>query len=135
MQMIVFLEETETDLQSLLDALSDWCGRNGMTVNRDKSNAVHFRQNSVPKTDAKFSNGDEVISITDRYTHLGVILAEHLDYNIMVKHVASRPGLLIAKCKIIGGFHIVYSPSCMILSFGQSLVIVHQFGVLSRTLV
>ena len=32
---IVLLAETETDLQLLLDALSDWCGRNGMDVTRD----------------------------------------------------------------------------------------------------
>ena len=39
--------------------------------------------------------------------YLGVILSEHLDYDIMTKYVvqcASRAlGLLIAKCKTIGG--------------------------------
>ena len=37
---------------------------------------------------------------------LGVVLSEHLDYNIMVKSVAQSAsralGLLIAKCKTIG---------------------------------
>ena len=54
-----------------------------------------------------FSFGDCSISVIDRYTYLGVVLSEHLDYNIMVKcaaQSASRAlGLLIAKCKTIGG--------------------------------
>ena len=35
---------------------------------------------------------------------LGVVLSEHLDYDVIVKFLASRAlGLLIAKCKSIGG--------------------------------
>ena len=104
---IVLLAESETDLQLLLNALYDWCGRNDMTVNLVKSNVVHFRQNSVSKTDFVFTFGDGSISVIDRYTYLGVVLSEYLDYNIMVKCVAQSAsralGLLIAKCKAIGG--------------------------------
>ena len=114
---IVLLAESEADLQLLLNALNDWCGRNDMTVNMAKSNVVHFRPSSVSKTDVVFSCGNGIISVADRYTYLGVVLSEHLDYNIMVKHVAQSAsralGLLIAKCKTIGGV-----PS----------VIIHQFG-------
>ena len=52
-----------------------------MSVNKGKSNVVHFRQNLVPKTDASFSYGDGTLNVTDRYTYLGVVLSEHLDYN------------------------------------------------------
>ena len=104
---VVLLAESEADLQLLLNSLNDWCGRNDMTVNMAKSNVVHFRPKSLSKTDAMFSCGDGIISVADRYTYLGVVLSEHLDYNIMVKHVAQSAsralGLLIAKCKTIGG--------------------------------
>ena len=59
-----------------------------MTVNMAKSNVVHFRPNSVSKTDAVLSCGDGIISVADRYTYLCVVLSEHVDYYIMVKHVA-----------------------------------------------
>ena len=98
--------ESEDDLSLLLTALNDWCGRNDMTVNMAKSNVVHFRPTSVSKTDAVFSRGDGMISVADRHTYLGVVLSEHLDTNIMVKHVAQSAiralGSLIAKCKTIG---------------------------------
>ena len=104
---IVLLAESETDLQLLLNALYNWCGRNDMIVNLVKSNLAHFRQNSVSKTDFVFTFDDGSISVIDRYTYLGVVLSEHLDYNIMVKCVAQSAsralGLLIAKCKAIDG--------------------------------
>ena len=88
---VVLLSESEADLQLLLNALNAWCGRNDMTVNMAKSNVVHFRPNSVSKTDAVFSFGDGLISVADRYTYLGVVLSEHLDYNIMVKTLLRVP--------------------------------------------
>ena len=66
---LVLLAESETDLQLLLNALYDWCGRNDMTVNLVKSNVVDFRQNSVSKTDFVFTFGDGSISVIDRYTN------------------------------------------------------------------
>ena len=39
---LVLLAETEADLQKLLDTLSNWCTRNHIKVNEDKSNVVHF---------------------------------------------------------------------------------------------
>jgi len=51
---------------------------------------------------------------TDRYTYLGIVLTEHLDYNVTAKFVSQATGralgLLIAKFRSIGGmpYH-VYS--------------------------
>ena len=49
-----------------------------------------------------------VLTCVDRYTYLGLVLHEHLDFNITAKAVALKAncplGLLIAKCKYIGGF-------------------------------
>lgn len=104
---LVLLAETQHDLQCLLNALNDWCKRNDMTVNIDKSNVVHFRRPSVPKTDFVFKCGDNTLKIVDKYTYLGMLLTEHLDYELTAKNVAKSAsralGLLIAKCKLAGG--------------------------------
>ena len=77
-----------------------------MSVNTAKSNVVHFRQKSITRTNTVFAFGSGIIETTEKYTYLGVILSEHLDYNIMTKCVAQRAshalGLFIAKCKSIG---------------------------------
>ena len=70
-----------------------------------------------------FSFGSGIIETTDKYTYLGVILSEHLVYNIMTKCVAQSAsralGLLIAKCKSIGGFLMRFLLSYMSRLFGQ----------------
>jgi len=48
-----------------------------------------------------------IIDIVDKFTYLGIVINEYLDYNVTdktVAHSACRAlGLLIAKCKITGG--------------------------------
>lgn len=104
---IVLLAENECDLQSMLNELSRWCNINSMSINVKKSNVVHFRLNSVQRSDHIFTCGDENVNIVDRYVYLGLTLSEHLDYNIMTKNVAQSAGralgLLIAKYKSMGG--------------------------------
>jgi hypothetical protein len=55
-----------------------------------------------------FHIGDNTIEIVTKYNYLGLVITEFLDYNVMAKAVAmsaSRAlGLLIAKCKLNGGF-------------------------------
>ena len=104
---IVILANNADELQLLLNALNDWCNINDMTVNASKSNIIHFRPNSCQRTNVTFMCGDKILQIVDRYTYLGVLFHEHLDYNVTVKSVAQSAsralGLLIAKCKILGG--------------------------------
>ena len=104
---IVLLAETANDLQVLLDVLHDWCCTNDMNINSMKSYIVHFRPLSVPVTDVIFMCGDANLSIVNKYTYLGIVLTEHLDYNVSAKCVAESAsralGLLIAKCKVAGG--------------------------------
>ena len=55
-----------------------------MTFNTAKSNVVHFRQTSISRTEVVFSFGNGMIQLTDQYTYLGVVLSEHLDYDIII---------------------------------------------------
>jgi len=54
-----------------------------------------------------FLCGDKQLEIVDKYTYLGLVLNEHLDFSFTAKTVAQSAnralGLLIAKCKIMGG--------------------------------
>jgi len=68
----------------------------------------HFLGKSVPRSNFVFRCDDSVLGYTDKYTYLGIVLQEHLDYNVTslaVSKCASRAlGLLIAKYMSAGGF-------------------------------
>ena len=106
---IVFLTENETDLQKVLNVLNIWCITNKLTVNLNKSKIVHFRTPSVPKSKYCFAYGGNTVEIVSNYTYLGLLFTEVFNYEAMAKAVsksASRAlGLLIAKCKVNGGFN------------------------------
>ena len=51
---IALLAETEQDLQQLLNVLNEWCEEWDMVTNLGKSNVVHFRNSSVPRTNCEF---------------------------------------------------------------------------------
>ena len=101
----------------MLNMMSDWCKDNAMVVNTQKSNFVHLRPPSVRRTQYDFRCGDAELNVVEKYTYLGLILTEFLDYNVTAKVVAQSAsralGILIAKSKCLGGlpFH-VYSKLC-----------------------
>ena len=68
---------------------------------------MHVRPLSVPVTDVIFMYGDANLSIVNKYTYLGIVITEHLDYNISTQCVAQSAsrafGILIAKYKLAGG--------------------------------
>ncbi len=107
MQTTVLLAETEEDLSILLSTLGDWCDKNKMSVNPDKSKVVHFRGPSVTRTDKTFMCGNTAIDVTDSYNYLGLLFTEHLNFNLMAKAAAKSAsralGLLISKFKALGG--------------------------------
>jgi hypothetical protein len=47
---IVLIAENAEDLQFMLDMLNNCCNKNTMIVNPVKSNIIHFRPVSVPRT-------------------------------------------------------------------------------------
>ena len=66
-----------------------------MIVNGNKSKIVHFRNPSVRKTDFTFRCGNDVLETIDKYTYLGLLLSEHLDFDLTAKHVAQSASLMI----------------------------------------
>ena len=104
---IVLLAENPNDLQVLLNILSAWCKLNGMLINGTKSNIVHFRTPSVPRSDSVFTVGGINLDVVESYKYLGLVLTEFLDYSKTAKAVAKSAnralGLIIAKLKAFGG--------------------------------
>ena len=78
-----------------------------MTINEEKSNVIHFRPNSVNRTESVFTFGDKQLKTVDRYKYLGLLMTEHLNYEEMAKHVAKSASralsLLVTKFKSCGG--------------------------------
>ena len=128
---IVLLAETPEDLQSLLDTLHGWCRLNGMTVNPQKSNVIHFRPKCIPRCPFIFMCGDSVITTTGQYKYLGLIINEYMDYSITAKFVSQSAnralGLVIAKVKSFGGVpYNVYtklydSVVCPVITYGAAI--------------
>lgn len=132
---IVLLANTESDLQKLLDGLYTWCYNNNMTINACESNVVHFRLPSMERSKYIFKCGDMNIELKNDYTYLGLNLNEFLDYNLTAKIVAKSAnralGLVMAKCKTIGGvsydvfkklFDSLVSP---IIEYGAVIKVIH----------
>jgi hypothetical protein len=128
---IVLMAENEQDLQCLLNALKEWCNSNDMHINFNKSQVVHFRPPSISKTAVEFRIDEEILKVVDRYTYLGLVLHEHLNFELTAKAVAQRAsralGLVIAKCKLIGGVpynvftHLYDSIVWPVINYGASI--------------
>ncbi len=67
-------------LQTMLDIVKQWCSKWSMAVNTNKTQIVHFRAASMPRSNYTFTYGDLPIVISERYKYLGLIMNEFLDY-------------------------------------------------------
>ena len=82
---IVLLAENEKELQDMLDILNNWCVSNNMSVNATKSNAIHFRPNSISRATFRFTCGQCDLQIIDKYKYIGLVLNEFLDFSMTAK--------------------------------------------------
>ena len=55
---LVLIAENEYELQMILDTVHEWCVKNRIHINQDKSNVIHFRGPSVQCTDFQFRCGE-----------------------------------------------------------------------------
>ena len=94
---IVLLAENEQDLQQLLNVLNEWCKEWDMVTNLEKSNVVHFRNSSVPRTNCEFHIGNldnNKVQVVDRYRYLGIVLNEFLDFSVTAEWSLMRHTVL-----------------------------------------
>ncbi len=62
-----------------------------LTINVDKTNVIHFRCKCIMPMDYNFLFYNNVLKI-DKYKYLGIILQEHLDFNVTASVLASAVG-------------------------------------------
>eukprot|EP00732_Lithocolla_globosa_P001538 Lithocolla_globosa_v1_NODE_782_length_3286_cov_3.792634.p1 type:complete len:976 gc:universal NODE_782_length_3286_cov_3.792634:2974-47(-) len=128
---IVLIAESEEDLQLLLDKCHVWCQEWRMFVNKKKTNVVHFRSKSTPKSSFSFTFGPLNLETKDQYVYLGILLTEHLDLEKAANRLsaASRAlGFLCAKSRMAGGFpisiyeHLYHSMIVPIMDYGAEIL-------------
>ena len=111
---IVLVADKASNLPYMLNCLNDWCGSSRMSVSTSKSNIMHFRPNTVPRTTCQFKCDTGNLKVTDKYTYfdsvlthfiqdtLKGVLAKSADPDQMPHNVASDPGLhYFASCSAI----------------------------------
>ena len=89
---LALITESETDLQTLLSILYNWCQKWRMKVNVKKTKVVHFRCKNVVQSDFQFKYGDNTVDIVEKYKYLGLILDEYLDYQVTATVLANSAG-------------------------------------------
>ena len=122
---VVLMCEDE-DLQMILETLHTWCTENQLAVNHEKSKVIHFRPQSVQSTHHIFTVGEKVIGIETQYTYLDLLLTEHMDYNIMAKHVAKSANrtlsLVISRYNALGGLPYNSFTKHSTISYGAAIL-------------
>ena len=86
---IVFLSESETGLQLMLDHLSNWCDTWELEINKEKSNIIHFRKPSCPQTDFVFKFKAIALNIVNEYRYLGLYVNEFMNFDKSITHLAA----------------------------------------------
>ncbi len=79
---IVLLGESEQDLQKLIYCVYNWSKKFKIKFNARKSNIVHFRKTSQPRSSFKFILGNTELNVVEKYKYLGIILNELLHYGV-----------------------------------------------------
>ena len=74
---LVFLSETEIDLQNMLKILENWCKKWRMKVNVNKTGVIHFRKPRVERTNFVFQFDLDIVQVVDRYKYLGLVFHEY----------------------------------------------------------
>ena len=105
---IALLSDSEDKMQAMLDHLFTWCSQWRLSLNLEKTKLVHFRHQSIPRTEYDFKYGDEPIGTTTKYKYLGLWLSKHLMLKDTVQPLTASArralGALMTKFKRCGGF-------------------------------
>lgn len=138
---VILIADSEGELQTLLDCLYRWCERNCLKINQEKSKIVHFRRQSSVRSNVSFTCGNLSLDYVSHYKYLGLVLHEHLDFNVTAKSVAQSAsralGLVIAKTKAYGGFpfgtfsKLYDSTVSSVISYGASIWGTREYSCVS----
>ena len=86
---IVLIAPNENNLQCMLDYVKDCCKKWRMSVNRDKTQVVHFRPVRTQPTAVQFWFDGETLDTVSSYKYLGIYLDEHLSFKATVNALSA----------------------------------------------
>ena len=69
---MVLLAENEQNLQLMIQKLDEFCSKWRLTINVDKTNIIHFRRITTPRSNYEFKCGNKILSYASKYYFLGV---------------------------------------------------------------
>jgi hypothetical protein len=93
---LAVISDSEENMQHLLNALDLWCRKWRMVVNIVKTKIVHFRSTTKPRSNFPFMLNQQNVECVDRYKYLGVILDEHLLFNVTASVLANSGSRALA---------------------------------------
>ena len=138
---VVLLAETEADLQIMLKVLYKWCTKWRLEINDTKTQIIHFRNSSKPRTSFQFYCGDQLLKTVPQYKYLGLVFNEFHDLSQIAKSVAASAsralGLIISKFYANGGmpykvFTKVYeSLGAPVIDYGSSIWGTREFSCIN----
>ena len=104
---IALLAESERDLQKMLDVIFHWGQNWEIKFNCNKSQVMHFRNDSVSCSNFVFKLGDNNLQTINEYKYLGLVFNEHLDIGNMATVLANSGnralGAIMNKFDHLGG--------------------------------
>jgi hypothetical protein len=105
---LCLIAENEADLQIMLNTVAEWSRKWRLSVNVSKTCVIHFRSQSIPRTNVQFTYQGYDIEVVTHTRYLGLTFNEHMDYSIMANVLAESSsralGALISKVYKAKGF-------------------------------
>ena len=128
---MVLMADSENDLQKLLDILYNWCSKWRLSLNRDKTQIVHFRPSRRSMSNFVFLYGRDTLRTVPNYKYLGIILDEFLKFDSCVKTISISGGRalggIISKFKSFK--NVGYNTFSKLYSAGVAPVLEYAAGV------
>ncbi len=122
----------------MLDQVHRWSQKWKIKFNIKKSNILHVRQPQTACTKFQFKLGMHVMSIVEQYKYLGIVIDEHVNYDVTVQILANAAnralGAVINKFKCINGLgyytysKLFHSCVCPIMDYASEVWGVKQFS-------
>ncbi len=75
---MILIADNEEHLQSMIHAFQQYCIEWRLTINHNKTQVMHFRMASKPRSMYNFKYTDKQISKMETYKYLGM----HINYNL-----------------------------------------------------
>ena len=95
---MVLIADSESELQSMLNVMYQWCKKWRLRLNSNKTKIVHFRGKRVKQTMFKFTYGSKAIDIVKCYKYLDIMSYDECSKTLS-ESAGRALGALISKFK------------------------------------